>query len=182
MEENYYSSLETVYRDNRKLVFAYIADYSKERIVMEELASRVWAKVWEYDKTILGMEKQGVKRYLRSMVRSTIGDYIRELKKEQALIEKISEHMECIEPWEKEHKRLFMEEMYDYLRIGLSILTDEERLLLQLRFKENYSSKEVGRMLNISENNVRVRQYRIVMKMKCHIQKSIERGQGIYEK
>lgn len=175
-KENFYRTLEDVYLDNRKLVFAYIAEYSKEEAVMEEIASTVWVQAWEYGETILRLERKAVKRYLWAIVKSKIGDYRRELEKEKNLIIKISENMEDIKPWETDMKQAFLEGMYAYLQDALCILSEEERLILLLRFKENHTAKEVGQILNISENNVRVRQFRIIAKMRKHIEKSIERG------
>ena len=181
-KENFYRTLEDVYLDNRKLVFAYITEYTKEVSLMEEIASTVWVQAWEYGETILRLERKAVKRYLWAIVKSKIGDYTRGLEKEKNLIVKISENMEEIKPWETDMKQTFLEDMYTYLQDALSILSEEERLLLLLRFKENYTAKEIGQILNISENNVRVRQFRIIAKMRKHIEKSIERGAEINER
>ena len=181
MEVKRYKSIEELYLDNRKLVFAYIADYSKEKHIMEDIASTVWVKVWESPKKFLDMDKMGVKQYLRAMVKTAVSDYFRDLERESKIVERMGITLQDDEPWNQEMKKLFVEDMKYYLHEGLKILNEEERQLIVLRFKENRTAREVGSLFNISENNVRVRQMRIIAKMKTHIRMLMNEGSDIDE-
>ena len=79
MSNNRNNTLEKLYLDHRKLVYAFISDYSNEEDVMEEIASTVWMKVWEKEDFFLDMDKKGVKYYLRAMVKTAASDYFRSL-------------------------------------------------------------------------------------------------------
>ena len=54
----------------------------------------------------------------------------------------------------------------DILKICVQTLKKEERELLYMRFALNYSAKEISMIMGISEINVRVRQKRIVEKLR----------------
>lgn len=58
------------------------------------------------------------------------------------------------------------EEKYSSLQNALSTLNDEELELIELRYFEKRSFKEVGEIVNITENNAKVKTYRIIEKLK----------------
>ena len=181
MENRTYKTLEELYIDNRKLVFAYISDYSKEKTFIEEIASDVWSKVLEQDDTFLNMEKKGVKAYLRVMVKTTVSDHFRKMAKDTKLVKRIEENIQEFDCVEQEIKQAFFEEMQYYLRETIAMLPEEDRLLIVMRFKNNKPAKEVGELLNLTEGNVRVRQLRILAKMKKHIKELMMEGKDTNE-
>ena len=61
------------------------------------------------------------------------------------------------EDWEAQEARLLA---------ALKKLKAKELLVLRLRFYENYSFKEVGQNMGITENNAKVRNYRVLAKLK----------------
>ena len=57
----------------------------------------------------------------------------------------------------------------EYLSRAAAVLTIDEKQLIWLRFKEGLNAKEIGRLLEISDGNVRVRQKRILDKLRKEI-------------
>ena len=55
---------------------------------------------------------------------------------------------------------------YVLISVLLEQLTTNEVQFLELRFFENYSFKEVGYLLGISEVNAKIKTYRIIDKLK----------------
>ena len=169
-----YKMLEEMYIDNYKLVFTYIRDYTEEPDLVEEIASTVWLKVWERVEVLLGMDKKGVKYYLRAVAKTTVSDYFRHLHKENTRIEKVIELYEPFD-WNFEEDKLFKEEMLYYLKKSILSLTDEEQLLITMRFIHNKSAREIGDILGIKEGAVRVRQLRILAKMRNEIKELMDK-------
>lgn len=60
----------------------------------------------------------------------------------------------------------FNEEKREKLISALSMLSAEKLNLIELRFFEQRSFKEIGQVLNIKENNAKVRTYRVLEEMK----------------
>ena len=57
-------------------------------------------------------------------------------------------------------------EDYTKLYMALTDLTSDEMEMIELRFFEKLPFKEVGEILDITENNAKVRTYRILEKLK----------------
>lgn len=176
-----YETLEEMYIDNYKLVFTYIKDYTEDPDLMEELASTIWLKVWERVEVFLVMDKKGVKYYLRAMVKTTVSDYFRHLHKENTMIEKVIDLYEPFD-WNSEEDKLFKEDMLYYLKKSILSLTEKEQLLITMRFIHNKSARETGDILGIKEGAVRVRQLRILVKMRNEIKKLMDEGRETDEK
>lgn len=63
------------------------------------------------------------------------------------------------------------EDLISTLKKALLYLSPEDAIVLELRYFENRPFSEVGQILNITENNAKVKTYRVLKKLK-----------GIYEK
>ncbi len=63
------------------------------------------------------------------------------------------------------------EEDFTKLHAALGILTDDEMELIELRFFEKRLFKEVAEILMITENNAKVKTYRILDKLKLMLRK-----------
>jgi RNA polymerase sigma-70 factor (ECF subfamily) len=55
---------------------------------------------------------------------------------------------------------------HSQLMTALSLLEEEDMELIELRFFEQRAFKEIGEILNITENNAKVRTYRVLDKLK----------------
>lgn len=169
MSNNRNNTLEKLYLDHRKLVYAFISDYSNEEDVMEEIASTVWMKVWEKEDFFLDMDKKGVKYYLRAMVKTAASDYFRSLEQENKKVEKLKEYLIDSGQLKNAEESRFLENINYYLREAINVLSEDEKLLIIMRFKYNQSMKSIGDYFGITEGNVRIRKLRILTKMKKKI-------------
>lgn len=163
----YYTTLEELYIDNRKLIFSYLQDGDIADVeLQEELASELWLKVWEREESFLEKDKRWVKNYLRIMIKNTISDYYRKVKCENKAINKIGTLIELSDRCVTVESEIYAKEMMKILGEGLKCLSDKEASLIIMRFKYNLSAKEIGDILDITEGNVRVKQMRIMIKLR----------------
>ena len=58
------------------------------------------------------------------------------------------------------------EDQYKELQNAISKLDEDEIELIELRYFEDHSFREVGEIINITENNAKVKTYRIIEKLK----------------
>jgi RNA polymerase sigma-70 factor (ECF subfamily) len=63
------------------------------------------------------------------------------------------------------------QELYQALKIALQYLNLDEIQLLELRFYEEHSFSEVAEILGITENNAKVKTYRVIAKLKVLFKK-----------
>ena len=169
MNETRYTSFEEMYTDNKKLVFTFILDYVKEADIIEDIASTVWLKIVKKGASFLEIDKKAIKYYLRAVVKTTVSDYFRIKKKEDDTVVMLQDSYESNDS--NNDESLFDEDIRDNLTKAIETLSEEEKLLITLRFYEKLSAREVGKILNIEEGNVRVRQLRILKKLKKHLKK-----------
>lgn len=69
-----------------------------------------------------------------------------------------------------EESTLRLEDMYNRLTNALQTLKLEALELIELRFFEKRSFKEIGAILEISENNAKVKTYRVLYQLKKEMQ------------
>ena len=167
MKQARYNSFEELYEDNRKLVFTFILDYVKDLDILEDIASTVWLKIVKKGADFLEIDKKAIKYYLRAVVKTTVSDYFRSKKKEEETTLILKESLN--DSGNGDDSSLFDEDIRDNLGKALELLTEDEKLLITLRFYEKMSARDIGKILNIEEGNVRVRQSRILKKLKKHM-------------
>ena len=78
-------------------------------------------------------------------------------------IEKLSEETEMQIP----------EHLYEQLFEEISELPDEELQLLEMRFFEQRAFKQIAEILDITENNAKVKLYRVLDKLKLKLKKNV---------
>lgn len=59
-----------------------------------------------------------------------------------------------------------LEERIEELKIAMKDLSEDELELIEQRYFENRSYKEMGEILNMEENNARVKTFRVIQKLK----------------
>ena len=57
-------------------------------------------------------------------------------------------------------------EMISHLKTALNYLSEDEYMIIELRYFEERPFSEVGEILGITENNAKVKTYRIIEKLK----------------
>ena len=160
LSEDKYSSLEEMYVDNGKLVFVFLMDYTEDRQLIEELSRVVWEKAALHREKLLGLNKNEVKHYLRKVARTSYLDYRRQVESDRVKLEKLMQNNTVYTT----DGGIARTDAKICLENALNSLTTEERKLLVLRQLHGLNAAEVGAKLGISEENVRVRQGRILKK------------------
>ena len=61
------------------------------------------------------------------------------------------------------------EEKFSQIITSLEILSDDDLELIELRFFENRSFKEIAEILNLTEGNARIKTHRSITKLKNNI-------------
>ena len=112
--------------------------------------------------------------YLRSMVTHATADYYRSMQKSEDLmqeIEKLLEESSTLH--DGVHAEAFLLDPMEYIEAIYEELTEEERLLLSLKYEGGYKSKEIAEVIGISPSLIRMRLSRINEKMRKQIKKKM---------
>ena len=161
-----YKSFEALYRNVHRLLYAFAFDYTTSKETAEDIISMVWAKIAENPAYYLDMDKEFLKNYLRKMVKHIALNYQKQEERRQKREEKVLyTYPETLSLKEQAILRSDLR----YLAKARQVLTADERTLLIWIFEKGMSSKEVAEILNISDGAVRVRQHRILGKLKQEI-------------
>lgn len=174
-DHQYYESFEELYLDNRKLIFSFLkASNIKTLHLQDELASEVWLKVIEKQEIFFTKEKKHVKNYLRVMIKNTIIDYYRAVGYENDVVKKMGTLIELAKMPASVEETVLAKEQKGWLNQCLKSLSEDDKNLIVLRFGYGLSARETGEILGISEGNVRVRQKRILEKLRKIFNLSME--------
>ena len=168
-----YNNFEDLYYDNEKLVYVFITDHINDFHQITELAQQIWYKVFlNWDK-FEGKEKKEAQNYLRAMTKNLVADYFKDKKKEDELTEAFiylygKEDVSCLE----KETELFLEAApEEYLEEALLILDENERNMLDLKYKKKMQSDQIGDLYGITAALARVRLQRIRVKLRVEIER-----------
>lgn len=160
-----YSTLEGMYWDMYKLIYTYIGDFTKDTVAAQDIASIIWGKVAENPSKFLDMEIKHLRNYMRKMVRTAASDYFK-IEERQCEFVKPENMLEAEKSIEEEYIR---KEDFVFLEKAIKVLDKDELQLIYFRIEAKLSSREVGEAFGISEGAVRVKQYRILKKLRDEI-------------
>ncbi|PCH68476.1 MAG: hypothetical protein COC01_03805 [Bacteroidetes bacterium] len=152
---------ERLYNDYFRDLFLFVYKRTGNEDLADDITSQVFLKA------LLNLKKyqfRGVpfSAWLFRIAINEINMYFRKLKAAKTItIDKVSMH-NMMEICESEDK----DENHTFLFKALNSLSPAAMELINLRFFENRSFKEIGEILNITENNSKVRTYRIIDKLR----------------
>ena len=165
-----YNSLEELYKDNYQLIYTYISDYTTRQEDADELSAIIWAKVAENPERYTGMDKVWLKNYLRIMTRTTAADYFeKEARYKGHLSEDSIDILADTIHAHSTEEEFFKREDLRHLKNARQKLAPEENEILTLRYESELSAKHVGEAFGMTEGSLRVRQHRILKKLKAEI-------------
>jgi RNA polymerase sigma-70 factor (ECF subfamily) len=152
-----------LYNKYYKQIFLFIYRRADDEDITADITSQVFLKA------ILHLPKYEFKgvpfsAWLYRIASNEINQFFRSSKASRAIsmedsgIDRLHEELGDDDSDEKEKEQMLMESM--------NHLTKEEVQYLELRFFEDRSFKEVGYILKITENNAKVKTYRILDKIK----------------
>ena len=130
--KKFFASLEEIYEANYRLINIFICDYAVDDEIAEEISSIVWEKVAKHSERYIDMDAEWLKNSLRIIVRTTMADHFRREAAFNRAYEKLKEATERY--GEDCSEEIFREDRKRYLAKALCILSEEEKLLINMRF------------------------------------------------
>lgn len=162
-----YASLEEMYQEIYKLVYLFAQDNTKEWSVAEEAVFSVWEKILERREFYLEKEIEYLHNCVRLMIKNEVTEVYRKRKREEKLIERYVETLETSLTTEESY---IHQESLNLLKEARKQLSDEEDFLLELRFDRGLSVKETGERMGLGISAVKMRQSRILLKLKRYME------------
>ncbi|MCB0410272.1 MAG: sigma-70 family RNA polymerase sigma factor [Flavobacteriales bacterium] len=145
--------------------YTQIYSYLYQRMDCKETAFDLTAQVFLKALTNINRyEFKGVPfaSWLYRIAYSELMQLFREKKNKRAINADIGDLRHICEEVEEPYR----EEYLPLLKQEIASLKDEELQLVEMRFFERRPFKEIGEIMNITENNAKVRMYRILEKLK----------------
>jgi len=147
-----------LYQEFLPFVYQFIYYRVGNKEEAEDLTQETFIKILESLKSYRGEAK--IKSWFYGIARHVIADYFRKIYK--ADVVPFLDDLELIKKEEFENE----EEHSKIIGQILKQLPENYRQVLELRFLKNYSIRETAQKLKISENNVKVLQFRAIKKAK----------------
>ncbi len=132
---------------------------NQDQPIAEDLAETVFFKAWE---NIKNFKEDGgtFKAWLYMIAKNTVIDYFRKPQKTVQLDENLVHQTDSLE------EKLLKEHEIKDLNHALSYLTDEQKEVITLKYIEEASNEEIGKILNKNEDAVRALQHRALEKLR----------------
>jgi RNA polymerase sigma-70 factor, ECF subfamily len=148
------------------VIFRYVFNKLREKEQTADLVAQVFLKA------LLHLHKynhQGLpfSAWLYRIAKSEVGQYYRDTKKLPVVVIDEGFYAELAEQGEDFN----LEYRKERLQAAMQRLTLEEVSLLDLRFQEGKPFKEIGLILNMTENYAKVKTYRILEKLRLLLKK-----------
>ena len=168
-------SMEEIYLENRHWVYGSFLRKTGEIETAEDLSQTLWLRFFQnYENLNLPNEKV-VRAYLRSMILHAAADYWRSTHKAEDLMKELENLLEADNIGQDAvHAEAFPEDAIDDIEAAYRELSEEERLLLSLKYEGRCTSKEIGAVIGISPSLVRMRLSRINEKLRKQMEKRNE--------
>jgi len=145
-------------------IFRFVYRRTAEEALTADICSQVFLKAMQKIKTYTF---RGVpfSAWLYRIANNEITQHYRHAKKSRVVsIQEIQ-----LEEMTDEIDNFDYEKQRNNLLNALNNLSESDMQIIELRFFEQHSFKEVGQILNITENNAKTRTYRALEKIKRHV-------------
>src|SRR5947207_10030974 len=153
-EERRDAQLEAIFRTHFADLYRYIYRQVRHAAIAEDLTSAVFLKALRWLQQ--DRSPESVKGWLYATARSLIADYWREHAQIHLLpLEEVEEMLVLSEESDEQ-----MRPLQARIQRLLDGLSSRERDILTLRYFQGYSAAEIGQILGLSANHVRVLQLR----------------------
>ncbi len=158
-----------LYNKYYEQIFRYIYQRMDDKELAFDITSQVFLKAMN---NIGRYEYRGVpfSSWLYRIAKSEVYQSFRDKKAKRTVSVESFQLVEMIEDWDEdtsEARRVVLLEIIDKLK-------EEEVQLVEMRYFEKRSYREIGEILEMTENNAKVKTHRIINKMKKIYKKSYE--------
>lgn len=150
-------------------IFRYLFSQTKHRETAEDLTQTVFTKALQHlEKNTSQKQTTSEQAYFFAVARTTLIDFWRK-KKEAAILDEQSEPMRTlVDERFGVLDHLTQEENQFAIEKGLALLNEAEREVLILRFLNDYSHREIAKLLGKSEAAIRQIQCRGLKSLRNH--------------
>jgi RNA polymerase sigma-70 factor (ECF subfamily) len=156
-------NFEEAYHAHSAAVYKFLFWRTKDAHVSEDLTSTTFQKAWASRSSFKG---GSARAWFYRIARNTLFDYWRKHK------ELPSDDLPDLQPDERASTAELLDKEADLARLHAAFkkLPVNMREVVELRFIEELSSKEVAKKLGLSNENVRIIQYRALKKLREYLQ------------
>jgi len=144
-----------IYDTNARRLYNFILWTTGNRAVCDDVLQNVFVKVWRCN--TLPADDRGLTAWLYAIARNACIDYFRTVKRSTEYNDEIGVADAGSGERDDDGKLAWHE---------VTQLPDAERSIVYLHLKIGYSYTEIGAMLNMTENNVRVKAFRALHKLR----------------
>ena len=157
---------EPLYNKYYEQIFRYVYQRMDDKEIACDVTSQVFLKALN---NIHKYEYRGVPfaSWLYRIAKSELYQSFRDKKASRTVNVESMHIFEMIEDWSEDTS----DENRQILLDVISRLDDEDIQLVELRFFEKRSFKEIGEILEITENNAKVKSHRVIKKMRLMFEK-----------
>ena len=161
-------SLNELYESNKSKVYNYLLKSTRDETLTEHMLSVTFEKAFFKIDTYKDMGNK-FSTWLIAIAKNSLTDYYRR-KKETIIVELTDEEESIIFNFKDGsntiEEELIQAEKSEKLRKLLNKLNEKEKEIINLRFYEDKSYKEISKELNITLDLVRIRLYRTIRELR----------------
>ena len=154
---------------HKRFVFTMALKFAKNREDAEEIAQDCFVKAYR----ALGTYKHSAKfsTWLYSITYTTAMSFLRKKKLDTISIDDETSALQLGQEHSDNNANLVEQKSaHAYLNYAIDLLSPEDAVLITLFYKGEQSQEEIGKVLGISENNVKVKLHRARLKLKEKLQ------------
>lgn len=155
---------EVIYESNAPLIYRFMFWRTKDEALSQDLTSSVFEKAWRSRGSFKG---GSAKAWLYKIAHNALVDHWR--KKQDLVVGDEAVLDRTVSDAAGPEEALDSSMQAEELRRALARLPADMRKVVELRFMERRSCRQVGEQLGLSEANVRVIQYRALRKLKGYL-------------
>ena len=175
-KSTYPSSLDSLFIMHKKRIFNYINSKIKDVDVSNDILQETFIKVFKVLKNGKYVEKGKFLSWVLRISHNLIMDYFRNKKRSKIIFEKdlncLIANMNC--GFEQKQKKMLSDEtIRKVLSKMIDTLPHEQKEIVNLRFFQNYSFREIAEINNISINTALGRVRYSIINLKNEMKKSI---------
>ena len=175
-KSTYPSSLDSLFIMHKKRIFNYINSKIKDVDVSNDILQETFIKVFKVLKNGKYVEKGKFLSWVLRISHNLIMDYFRNKKRSKIIFEKdlncLIANMNC--GFEQKQKKMLSDEtIRKVLSKMIDKLPQEQKEIVNLRFFQNYSFREIAEINNISINTALGRVRYSIINLKNEMKKSI---------
>lgn len=154
---------EAAYQAHATPIYKFLYWRTRDAALSDDLTSSVFEKAWRHRSSFRGGSQRA---WLQRIARNLLIDHWRRQKEVYSSdVENLAEPEPSVDINTKLDQALLIERLEE----AMATLPDETRQIIHFRFVEGLSARQVGQKLKLSENNVRIIQYRALRKLRSYL-------------